>query len=75
MFRQLKNPVATPHCSIGSFGQVAPVLAADPADTLPGYGEPLQEARFASDKRCKGRLYVRQLRGSAPLINDPLLVQ
>ncbi len=58
-----------------ALGQVAPVFADLP--TRCPIWEPRQEARFLSWTRdANGRLLCAPaLRGSAPLINDPLLVQ
>lgn len=55
-------------------GQVAPAFA-DPADTLPDMGTSAGSTLSIGQEMQMGDFYVRQLRGSAPLINDPLLVQ
>ncbi|ELY4524053.1 beta-barrel assembly-enhancing protease [Cronobacter turicensis] len=75
MFRQLKTTlVAT---LIGSMlaGPLAPAFAADPADGLPDMGTSAGSTLSIGQELQMGDYYVRQLRGSAPLINDPLLVQ
>ncbi len=73
MFRQLKKPVATLIAAL-ALGQVAPAFA-DPADTLPDMGTSAGSTLSIGQEMQMGDFYVRQLRGSAPLINDPLLVQ
>lgn len=74
MFRQLeKNLVATLIAAL-ALGQVAPAFA-DPADTLPDMGTSAGSTLSIGQEMQMGDFYVRQLRGSAPLINDPLLVQ
>lgn len=57
-----------------ALGQVAPAFA-DPADTLPDMGTSAGSTLSIGQEMQMGDFYVRQLRGSAPLINDPLLVQ
>ncbi len=74
MFRQLKKTlVATVIASLtlGSIG----LLLLTPQIRCRTWG-PLQEARCRLVRKCRwGITMLRQLRGSAPLINDPLLVQ
>lgn len=68
-----KNTVATLIAAL-ALGQVAPAFA-DPADTLPDMGTSAGSTLSIGQEMQMGDFYVRQLRGSAPLINDPLLVQ
>ncbi|WP_245956811.1 tetratricopeptide repeat protein [Edaphovirga cremea] len=48
---------------------------ADTADQLPDIGTTAGATLSINQELAMGDFYVRQLRGSAPLINDPLLVQ
>ncbi len=73
MFRQLKKPGGNPHCSIGSRSGRARICR--PCRHAARYGNLGRKHAFYRTRDANGRLYVRQLRGSAPLINDPLLVQ
>ncbi|SPW58450.1 putative peptidase [Escherichia coli] len=57
-----------------TIGQVAPAFA-DSADTLPDMGTSAGSTLSIGQEMQMGDYYVRQLRGSAPLINDPLLTQ
>lgn len=57
-----------------TIGQVAPAFA-DSADTLPDMGTSAGSTLSIGQEMQMGDYYVRQLRGSAPLINDPLLDQ
>lgn len=60
-----------------SVADAAPILPAfaDSADTLPDMGTSAGSTLSIGQEMQMGDYYVRQLRGSAPLINDPLLVQ
>lgn len=74
MFRQFKkNTVATLIAAL-TLGQVAPAFA-DSSDNLPDMGTSAASTLSIGQEMQMGDYYVRQLRGSAPLINDPLLVQ
>ncbi len=73
MFRQLKNWLYL-DCCLWPIGQVAPAFA-DSADTLPDMGTSAGSTLSIGQEMQTGDYYVRQLRGSAPLINDPLLTQ
>lgn len=68
-----KNLVATLIAAM-TIGQVAPAFA-DSADTLPDMGTSAGSTLSIGQEMQMGDYYVRQLRGSAPLINDPLLTQ
>ncbi len=57
-----------------TLGTILPA-AADSADTLPDMGTSAGSTLSIGQEMQMGDYYVRQLRGSAPLINDPLLVQ
>ena len=57
-----------------TIGQVAPAFA-DSADTLPDMGTSAGSTLSIGQEMQMGDYYVRQLRGSALLINDPLLTQ
>lgn len=74
MFRQLKKNLVATLIAALALGQVAPAFA-DPADTLPDMGTSAGSTLSIGQEMQMGDFYVRQLRGSAPLINDPLLVQ
>lgn len=76
MFRQLKKTlVATVIASLTlTLGSLGPAFA-DSADTLPDMGTSAGSTLSIGQEMQMGDYYVRQLRGSAPLINDPLLVQ
>lgn len=74
MFRQLKRTLAATLIAALVVGPVAPVFA-DSADTLPDMGTSAGSTLSIGQEMQMGDYYVRQLRGSAPLINDPLLVQ
>ncbi|EHM44540.1 beta-barrel assembly-enhancing protease [Yokenella regensburgei] len=74
MFRQLrKTLVATVVASL-TLGSCLPAFA-DNADTLPDMGTSAGSTLSIGQEMQMGDYYVRQLRGSAPLINDPLLTQ
>lgn len=52
-----------------------PLYAADTVDQLPDMGTTAGGTLTIGQERMMGDFYVRQLRASAPLINDPLLNQ
>jgi len=74
MFRTLRKTLVATLIATLTLGQAAPVFA-DPADTLPDMGTSAGSTLSIAQELQMGDYYVRQLRGSAPLINDPLLVQ
>jgi len=74
MFRQLKKTLVATLIAAMTFGQAAPAFA-DSADSLPDMGTSAGSTLSIGQEMQMGDYYVRQLRGSAPLINDPLLVQ
>jgi predicted Zn-dependent protease len=74
MFRQLKKTLVATLIAAVTFGQAAPAFA-DSADNLPDMGTTAGSTLSIGQEMQMGDYYVRQLRGSAPLINDPLLVQ
>ena len=74
MFRQLKRTLVATLIAALTAGQAAPVFA-DSADSLPDMGTSAGSTLSIDQEMQMGDFYVRQLRGSAPLINDPLLVQ
>ena len=74
MFRQLKKNLVATLIAAMTIGQVAPAFA-DSADTLPDMGTSAGSTLSIGQEMQMGDYYVRQLRGSAPLINDPLLTQ
>ena len=74
MFRQLKKTLLATLIATLTLGQTFPAFA-DPADTLPDMGTSAGSTLSIAQELQMGDYYVRQLRGSAPLINDPLLVQ
>ena len=74
MFRQLKKNLVATRIAAMTIGQVAPAFA-DSADTLPDMGTSAGSTLSIGQEMQMGDYYVRQLRGSAPLINDPLLTQ
>lgn len=74
MFRQLKRTLVATLIGALTAGQAAPVFA-DSADSLPDMGTSAGSTLSIGQEMQMGDFYVRQLRGSAPLINDPLLVQ
>lgn len=74
MFRQLKkNFVATLMATLMA-GQAVTAFAG-PEEALPDMGTSAGSTLSIGQEMQMGDYYVRQLRGSAPLINDPLLVQ
>ena len=74
MFRQLKKTLVATLIASLTLGQALPAFA-DTADTLPDMGTTAGSTLSIGQELQMGDYYVRQLRGSAPLINDPLLVQ
>lgn len=74
MLRQLKKTLVATLIAALTIGQAAPAFA-DSADTLPDMGTSAGSTLSIGQEMQMGDYYVRQLRGSAPLINDPLLVQ
>lgn len=64
-------------CALASL-ILLPTIAAQPAradisDTLPDIGTTAGNTLSVNQELAMGDFYVRQLRASAPLINDPLL--
>lgn len=74
MFRQLRKTLLATLIASLTLGQALPAFA-DSADTLPDMGTTAGSTLSIGQEMQMGDYYVRQLRGSAPLINDPLLVQ
>ena len=74
MFRQFKKNLVATLIAALTLGQVAPAFA-DSSDNLPDMGTSAASTLSIGQEMQMGDYYVRQLRGSAPLINDPLLVQ
>ena len=74
MFRQLRKTLVATLIAALTVGQVLPAFA-DSADSLPDMGTSAASTLSIGQEMQMGDYYVRQLRGSAPLINDPLLVQ
>ncbi len=74
MFRQLKKTLVAAAVASLTLGTILPA-AADSADTLPDMGTSAGSTLSIGQEMQMGDYYVRQLRGSAQLINDPLLVQ
>lgn len=74
MFRQLKKTLVATLIASLTLSQALPAFA-DSADTLPDMGTTAGSTLSIGQEMQMGDFYVRQLRGSAPLINDPLLVQ
>lgn len=74
MFRQLKKTLVATMIASLTLGSLGPAFA-DSADTLPDMGTSAGSTLSIGQEMQMGDYYVRQLRGSAPLINDPLLVQ
>jgi hypothetical protein len=68
MFRQLKKTLVATVIASLTLGSILPAFADSqiPCRTW----APLQEARSIGQEMQMGDYYVRQLRGSAPLIND-----
>ncbi|MDK1097860.1 hypothetical protein QMT15_00225, partial [Cronobacter sakazakii] len=68
MFRQLKTTLVATLIGGMLAGQLAPAFAADPADGLPDMGTSAGSTLSIGQELQMGDYYVRQLRGSAPLI-------
>ncbi|WP_340049269.1 beta-barrel assembly-enhancing protease [Klebsiella pneumoniae] len=73
MFRQLKKTLVATAIASLTLGSIGPAFA-DSADTLPDMGTSAGSTLSIGQEMQMGD-YYGQLRGSAPLINDPLLVQ
>ncbi|WP_422047390.1 M48 family metalloprotease [Rosenbergiella collisarenosi] len=67
-----KRLIATAVAAFLSWNSIA---LADVADTLPDIGTTAGETLSINQELQMGDFYVRQLRASAPLIDDPLLTQ
>ncbi|NIY49032.1 beta-barrel assembly-enhancing protease [Cedecea colo] len=74
MFKQLKKTLVATLMTTLLVAQTTPAFA-DVADQLPDMGTSAGSTLSIGQEMQMGDFYVRQLRGSAPLINDPLLVQ
>ncbi|WP_437886969.1 beta-barrel assembly-enhancing protease [Phytobacter sp. V91] len=74
MFSQLKKTLVATLIAALTFSTAAPAFA-DSVDNLPDMGTSAGSTLSIGQEMQMGDFYVRQLRGSAPLINDPLLVQ
>lgn len=72
MFRPLKKALVVSLITALLAGQSLPVFA-DSADGLPDMGTSAGSTLSIAQEKQMGDFYIRQLRGSAPLINDPLL--
>ena len=74
MVRQLKKTLIATLTAALLAGSALPV-SADVTDQLPDMGTSAGSTLSIAQEMQMGDFYVRQLRGSAPLINDPLLTQ
>ncbi|WP_202303997.1 beta-barrel assembly-enhancing protease [Dryocola clanedunensis] len=74
MLKQLKKTLVATLMTTLLAGAAVPA-SADVADQLPDMGTSAGSTLSIGQEMQMGDFYVRQLRGSAPLINDPLLVQ
>jgi len=74
MFKQLKKSLVATLMVALLAGPATPAFA-DVTDQLPDMGTSAGSTLSIGQEMQMGDYYVRQLRGSAPLINDPLLVQ
>ncbi len=74
MFRQLKKTLIASLITAMMAGQMVPAFAQG-SDQLPDMGTSAGRTLSIGQELQMGDYYVRQLRGSAPLINDPLLGQ
>lgn len=74
MFRLLKKTLLASLIATLPLSQVTPAFAVS-GDNLPDMGTTAASTLSIGQEMQMGDYYVRQLRGSAPLINDPLLVQ
>ena len=70
MFRQLRKTLVATLIAAVTVGQVLPAFA-DSSDSLPDMGTTAGSTLSIGQEMQMGDYYVRQLRGSAPLINDP----
>ncbi len=68
MFRQLKKTLVATAIASLTLGSIGPAFA-DSADTLPDMGTSAGSTLSIGQEMQMGDYYVRQLRGSAPLIN------
>ncbi len=75
MFRQLKKTLVATLITAMMAGQTAPAFADSATDQLPDIGTTAASTLSIAQEMQMGDFYIRQLRGSAPLINDPLLQQ
>ncbi|MEJ8322585.1 beta-barrel assembly-enhancing protease [Kosakonia sacchari] len=75
MFRQLKRTLVATLIAALSAGATTPTWAESIDSGLPDMGTSAGSTLSIGQEMQMGDYYVRQLRGSAPLINDPLLVQ
>ena len=75
MLRQLKMKLITSLVAGLLIGQVTCAMADTTIDQLPDIGTSAGNTLSIGQEMQMGDFYVRQLRGSAPLINDPLLIQ
>lgn len=74
MFRQLKKTLVATLIAAMTISPAVPAFA-ESVDSLPDMGTSAGSTLSIGQEMQMGDYYVRQLRGSAPLINDPLLVQ
>ncbi|MDF7681559.1 M48 family metallopeptidase [Enterobacteriaceae bacterium ESL0689] len=74
MFWQLKKTLMVTVLTALTLGGSGPALA-NMSDTLPDMGTTAESTLSVGQEIQMGDYYVRQLRSSAPLINDPLLIQ
>ena len=68
MFRQLRKTLVATLIAAVTVGQVLPAFA-DSSDSLPDMGTTAGSTLSIGQEMQMGDYYVRQLRGSAPLIN------
>ena len=73
MFNQLKKSLAASLIATLLAGSTLPSRADDIANSLPDIGTTAGGTLSINQELQMGDFYVRQLRASAPLINDPLL--
>jgi len=74
MFRQLKKTLVATLIAAMTISPAVTAFA-ESVDSLPDMGTSAGSTLSIGQEMQMGDYYVRQLRGSAPLINDPLLVQ
>lgn len=72
MFRHLRKTWVVPLMTALLAGQVAPAFA-DAFDNLPDMGTSAGSTLSIAQENQMGDFYIRELRASAPLIDDPLL--